>query len=113
MARFLTRSLLGLLIVAGYALAFLGLGLVSILSVVPTGIALGLLISSDSLNKGDVLGLSAGGLLGCVLVLAYVYWLGHYWVSPKQEVLGVIIFFGVGPIISGLGVFLRRKRKVT
>jgi hypothetical protein len=113
MARFLTRSLLGLLIVAGYASAFLGLGLISILSVMPAGIALGLLISSDSLNKGDVLRLRVGGLLGCVLVLVYVYWFGHHWVSPKPEVLGVIIFFGVGPIISGLRVFLRRKRKVT
>jgi hypothetical protein len=103
-----------LLIVAGYASVFLELGVISALGVIPAGIALGILIySSDSLDKSDVLGLGIGGLLGCVLVLAYVYWLGHHWVSPKQGALALFIFFGVGPIISGLRVFLRRKRKVT
>lgn len=105
--------LLGLLIVAGYASAFLELGVISILGIIPAGIALGILLcSSDPLDKSDILGLGVGGSLGCALVLAYVYWLGHDWVSPEQGALALFIFFGAGPLIGGLRKFLQRRHKV-
>lgn len=113
MTRLPVRLLLGLLIVAGYASAFLELGVISTLGVIPAGIALGILIySSDSLDRSDILGLGVGSLLGCALVLAYVYWMGHHWASPEQGALALFIFFGAVPLAEGLRKFLRRRHKV-
>jgi hypothetical protein len=112
--RHFSAIVLGIIIPVGFSLVFLEFGILSYLSPIPSGLALGLLlVTRKSLEKEAVSAILAGILTGSICIILYVFAFQHETTFPKIELLAVAILFGIGPLIHiGIEWFRQNRRTV-